>query len=121
MTPPMKPNPYLPGSGITDKEGRDYVFHNPALAIRKLSEYAQRQGLYRFHLSSLKPLNPANSPTPFEAEALKEFEWRGLGLVPYSALRIRKEYAAWDAEVRFQLRYTLKVPLCGIEPQSPIS
>ncbi len=38
-------------------------------------------------------------------ELRREFEWRGLGLVPYSALRIRKEYAAWDAEVRFQLRY----------------
>ena len=77
QTSGVEPNPYLPGSGITDRQGRDYVFHNPALAIRKLSEYAERQGLYRFHLSSLKPLNPANSPTPFEAEALKEFEWRG--------------------------------------------
>ncbi|MBT1073847.1 HD domain-containing phosphohydrolase [Geobacter grbiciae] len=77
QAPGVEPNPYLPGSGITDKEGRDYVFHNPALAIRKLSEYAQRKGLYRFHLSSLKPLNPANKPAPFEAEALRQFERRG--------------------------------------------
>ena len=26
------------------------------------------------------------------------FEWRGLGSIPKSALRIRSEYAAWDAE-----------------------
>ncbi|QSV46739.1 HD domain-containing phosphohydrolase [Geobacter benzoatilyticus] len=77
QSPGMEPNPYLPGSGITDKEGRKYVFHNPALAIRKLSEYADRQGLYRFHLASLRPLNPANTPTPFEAQALRQFELSG--------------------------------------------
>jgi hydrogenase expression/formation protein HypD len=34
-----------------------------------------------------------------------EFEWRGLGLVPYSALKIRPEFAAFDAERRFPLSY----------------
>ena len=29
------------------------------------------------------------------------FEWRGLGFINYSALRLRPEFAAWDAEVRF--------------------
>lgn len=33
------------------------------------------------------------------------FEWRGLGSVPYSALRIRDEYAHLDAELRFGLGY----------------
>ena len=33
------------------------------------------------------------------------FEWRGLGEVPDSALRIRPAYAAFDAEVRFGLTY----------------
>ena len=36
-------------------------------------------------------------------ELRSEFEWRGLGLVPYSALRIRDAYAAFDAEKRFGL------------------
>ena len=36
-------------------------------------------------------------------ELRKRFEWRGLGLVPYSALRIKREYAAYDAERRFGL------------------
>lgn len=31
------------------------------------------------------------------------FEWRGLGSVPYSGLRIKKKYASYDAETRFNL------------------
>jgi len=31
-------------------------------------------------------------------ELRREFEWRGLGLVPYSALRLKDSYAKWDAE-----------------------
>jgi hydrogenase expression/formation protein HypD len=38
-------------------------------------------------------------------ELRREFEWRGLGLVPYSALKIRKEFAEFDAELRFPLGY----------------
>lgn len=34
-------------------------------------------------------------------ELRESFEWRGLGTVPYSALRIRDAYAAFDAEKRF--------------------
>ncbi len=33
------------------------------------------------------------------------FEWRGLGEVPYSALRIRSAYARYDAEKKFGLAY----------------
>ncbi|MBI4937418.1 MAG: hydrogenase formation protein HypD [Nitrosomonadales bacterium] len=38
-------------------------------------------------------------------ELRRTFEWRGLGEVPYSALKIRAEYAAFDAECRYDLRY----------------
>jgi len=31
------------------------------------------------------------------------FEWRGLGQVPYSALRIKQSYAAFDSEQRFTI------------------
>ena len=31
------------------------------------------------------------------------FEWRGLGFISQSALRIRDEYAEWDAEQRFHV------------------
>ncbi len=29
------------------------------------------------------------------------FEWRGLGFISHSALKLRREFAAWDAEQRF--------------------
>jgi hydrogenase expression/formation protein HypD len=38
-------------------------------------------------------------------ELRERFEWRGLGEVPYSALRIRERWAAFDAERRFGLAY----------------
>ena len=31
------------------------------------------------------------------------FEWRGLGFIPHSALALRPEFSAWDAEVRFEI------------------
>jgi hydrogenase expression/formation protein HypD len=37
-------------------------------------------------------------------ELRRSFEWRGLGEVPYSALRIRAAYATFDAERRFGLQ-----------------
>lgn len=38
-------------------------------------------------------------------ELRPSFEWRGLGEVPYSALKIRGAFAAFDAERRFDLAY----------------
>jgi hydrogenase expression/formation protein HypD len=39
-------------------------------------------------------------------ELRSSFEWRGLGEVPYSALKIRPAFAAYDAERKFDLHYT---------------
>jgi len=38
-------------------------------------------------------------------ELREAFEWRGLGTMPLSALRIREAYRAFDAEHRFNLAY----------------
>ena len=38
-------------------------------------------------------------------ELRRTFEWRGLGEVPYSALRIRERYRAFDAEARYGIEY----------------
>ncbi|MFO1324408.1 MAG: hydrogenase formation protein HypD [Burkholderiales bacterium] len=38
-------------------------------------------------------------------ELRRSFEWRGLGEVPYSALRISGKYRAYDAEVRYGIEY----------------
>ncbi|MBW4435107.1 MAG: hydrogenase formation protein HypD [Pelatocladus maniniholoensis HA4357-MV3] len=36
-------------------------------------------------------------------ETRKDFEWRGLGNIPYSGLKIRSEYAQFDAELKFPI------------------
>jgi len=36
-------------------------------------------------------------------ELRRSFEWRGLGMVPYSALKIKQQYAAFDAEIKFNV------------------
>ncbi len=36
-------------------------------------------------------------------ELRRDFEWRGLGRVPYSALRLKEAYATFDAERRFPM------------------
>jgi hydrogenase expression/formation protein HypD len=42
-------------------------------------------------------------------ELRKTFEWRGLGNVPYSGLRIKEGYASWDAEQKFAMpTFTLR-------------
>lgn len=38
-------------------------------------------------------------------ELRRSFEWRGLGEVPYSALKIRSAYALYDAETRYGIGY----------------
>jgi len=39
------------------------------------------------------------------------FEWRGLGMLPRSALRLREAFSEWDAEARF--------PLPGVRVEDP--
>lgn len=50
-------------------------------------------------------------------ELRDQFEWRGLGLIPQSALKIKAEYVEFDAEFRFQLPDSVaqehKQCLCG--------
>ena len=41
---------------------------------REISEYAEKEGLFKFHITSLQPLNPNNKPDEFEHEALRSFE-----------------------------------------------
>jgi hydrogenase expression/formation protein HypD len=48
--------------------------------------------------------NRAALKAMFEVFELRPFfEWRGMGFISQSAVRIRKEYSQWDAEQRFNL------------------
>ncbi|OOZ35997.1 hydrogenase formation protein HypD [Solemya velesiana gill symbiont] len=48
-------------------------------------------------------------------ELRRSFEWRGLGLVPYSALKIKEAYAEFDAERRFELQPSDATDVKGCE------
>lgn len=78
MGPDVKVNPYLLGipgikAVITDTDGQKYTLKNPALMTREMSELAQKKGLFKFRITSLKPLNPDNEPDSFEKTALTSF------------------------------------------------
>lgn len=48
-------------------------------------------------------------------EIRPSFEWRGLGIIPHSALQIRPSYAEYDAEKRFEIVPNMEAkdhPLC---------
>lgn len=67
-------NPYLENPDIQSTAGDTYTKKNPALMTREISEYAEKAGSFRFHITSLRPINPGNKPTEFEAIALAAFE-----------------------------------------------
>lgn len=48
-------------------------------------------------------------------ELRDSFEWRGLGHVPYSALKIKAEFAQWDAERLFELTHSNGTDVKGCE------
>lgn len=57
---------------LATSEG-SYRRFTPSMVTRKLSQYSDRQDLYRFRLASLNPLNPENRPEAFERSALLRF------------------------------------------------
>ena len=69
-TPGMASNPYLENPDIKAADGRTLTLKNPALMTREISELANEKSLFNFHITSLRPINPDNAPTPFEAQAL---------------------------------------------------
>lgn len=70
----MQSNPYLINPDILGVNGTTYTLKNPALMTREISVLADKDGLYKFHITSLKPLNPDNFPDEFEKAALASFE-----------------------------------------------
>ncbi len=76
--PWLKPNLYLERLGIKpeiiDIEGKRYIKENPAFVTKELSRYAKTHGLFWFHITSLKLINPENAPDEFEKNSLLRFE-----------------------------------------------
>jgi signal transduction histidine kinase len=76
-------NPYLQDSVIRADDGTVFVKRNPAMVTRELSEYAARSGFCWFRITSLKPINPANTPDDFERNAMERFKE---GLAEFEAI-----------------------------------
>jgi diguanylate cyclase (GGDEF)-like protein len=72
-------NPYLVDPDIRTERGVVFTKRNPALMTREISELAAREGLFRFHLTSLELVNPENKPDEIETQALRAFEQGTMG------------------------------------------
>lgn len=72
--PWTRPTPYIRDSEISDIRGKRYVRQTPAMVTKELSRYAKDRGIYWFHITSLKLVNPENAPDEFEKNALEQFE-----------------------------------------------
>lgn len=79
----VEENPYLQDAVIRADDGTVFVKRNPAMVTRELSEYAARSGFCWFRITSLKPVNPANTPDDFERNAMEHFKD---GLPEYEAI-----------------------------------
>ncbi|MBT3322125.1 MAG: DUF3365 domain-containing protein [Anaerolineae bacterium] len=79
VTGGVEPNPYLLEVedlmvNITTDDSTLYTLRNPALVTRELSELAESEEAFSFHITSLKPFNPNNAATDWERKALESFE-----------------------------------------------
>ena len=76
VTESTQPNSYLDAAGrdIVVNQGMTLTKVNPAYMTRQISEIAAKQNGVKFHITSLLPIRPENTPTPREREALDAFE-----------------------------------------------
>jgi signal transduction histidine kinase len=72
----LQPNPYLehPRRDIVTSDGQKLTMVNPAYMTRLVSELVKAKDGASFHITSLKPIRPANAADPWERNALLAFE-----------------------------------------------
>ena len=72
----LEPNQYLANNHIFSKDGELLIRINPAWMTKQVAELINKNknGKYKYKITSLKPLNPENFPDEFEKEALLFFE-----------------------------------------------
>jgi hypothetical protein len=76
VTKDTQPNPYLEDPLRDTKINKHLTLTkvNPAFMTRQFSKIAEKQKGVVLHITSLKPIRPANQPTPQEERGLKSFE-----------------------------------------------
>lgn len=79
------------------------VMHSLLMLIKMINE--KKHGIENQYSRAVIPEGNLKSQQMMaETLALRDrFEWRGLGWIPKSALKIKKEFSAYDAEIRFPL------------------
>jgi len=70
----VEASPHLKNPDVVARDGRVFTLRNPALMTREMAGLASEDGPFRFHITSLRPVNPDNAPDTFEAEALRSFD-----------------------------------------------
>ncbi len=76
VTKELQPNPYLhtPNRDLTTQDGVLLTQVNPASMTRLIADIAEKKGPIKFHITSLKPINPKNAPFAWEKSALQSFD-----------------------------------------------
>lgn len=69
-------NPYLihPKRDLVATDGTQLTMINPAYMTRQIAEIAEKAEGVRYHITSLKPIRPANQADRWETETLAMFE-----------------------------------------------
>lgn len=91
----VESNPLFDRPDIRTGDGRVLTLRNHALMTREISEYAEKEGDFKFRITSLNPLNARNAPDAFETSALTRFTREGL----------REAYATELIDGRTYFRY----------------
>jgi diguanylate cyclase (GGDEF)-like protein len=64
---------------------------------REISEYAENEGMFKFHITSLKLMNPHNKPDEFEEKALRQFETGAVKELSQTELINKRRYFRYMA------------------------
>jgi len=75
ITQKTQPNPYLdvPNRDLMTDKNLALTMINPAYMTRQIGEITSKNDIVGFRMTSDKPINPKNTPDPWEAAALKLF------------------------------------------------
>lgn len=79
------------------------VMQSALMLIRQINEGRHEVENEYTRVVSLNGNQKAQALVAEVMQLRPEFEWRGLGLLPDSALQIKQDYAEFDAEQRFEL------------------
>jgi hypothetical protein len=76
VTETTRPNPFLedPDRDLTTTSGMELTKINPAFMTRQIAEIAMARNKVHFHITSRRPIRPANAADPWETAALESFE-----------------------------------------------